>query len=637
MSEHRSRPVRETVAFMFASLTCLLSIASLASAEQPPLRAEDPFFREALFYAHQGDFFEALGRLDSELAQHYDVDERNLDSLYAELADAEFSVGDFELRYRMHLRAGRAMQAVMNADVAEPIRQDAAYRLARLHFQKGQPRAALEALDTIGEAPPKNIRDAVVYLRANILLVLNRPTEAADALRKIQSSEEFDGFSAYNLGIALLESGEAASGIRQLDRGGKIRAADREEFAIRDKSNLVLGTLLGEAGENERAQKTFERVRLEGPFSNQALLRAGWSEVTAGQFDRAVVPWSILADRDATDEAVQEAQLALPFAYSKLSIHSRAAVLYERAASSFGNELSKIDASLKSIRGGEFLAALEREEIRQDRDWVIRLRSLPEAPETYYLVSLIASHDFQSALQNYLDLAELRRKLIAGKRSLRSFSDITEVRKSYYAPQIPDIDQRFRQLDAQMRVRLEQRRHLDERLTKMLTAPDPELLATAKEQATRRALIQLRDQLDRIADQPGATRQMRRANRMLGLLSWRLETTYHDRLTAVHAHLAELNIEIEKLETQYESFVRTRQAAAHSYVGYGETIRGLEGRVRLELDEIESARARQGKILEEVAVRELERRRERLRAHQNKARFAFADSYDRAAKHRMKP
>jgi hypothetical protein len=37
-------------------------------------------------------------------------------------------------------------------------------------------------------------------------------------------------------------------------------------------------------------------------------------------------------------------------------------------------------------------------------------------------------------------------------------------------------------------------------------------------------------------------------------------------------------------------------------------------------------------MLEEVAIQELETRRERLEAYQNQARFAFADSYDRAAK-----
>ena len=62
---------------------------------------------------------------------------------------------------------------------------------------------------------------------------------------------------------------------------GKVDGANPETLAIRDKSNLVLGTLLFEANQFGPAQATLDRVRLEGPFSNQALLRAGWSDVSA--------------------------------------------------------------------------------------------------------------------------------------------------------------------------------------------------------------------------------------------------------------------------------------------------------------------------------------------------------------------
>ena len=41
---------------------------------------------------------------------------------------------------------------------------------------------------------------------------------------------------------------------------------------------------------------------------------------------------------------------------------------------------------------------------------------------------------------------------------------------------------------------------------------------------------------------------------------------------------------------------------------------------------------RQGHLLEVVAIQELQIRRERLIAYRNQARFALADSYDRAAK-----
>ena len=42
--------------------------------------------------------------------------------------------------------------------------------------------------------------------------------------------------------------------------------------------------------------------------------------------------------------------------------------------------------------------------------------------------------------------------------------------------------------------------------------------------------------------------------------------------------------------------------------------------------------ARQGHLLETVAIRELQARRERLDDYQSKARFAVADSYDRATR-----
>jgi predicted negative regulator of RcsB-dependent stress response len=614
---------------LLISVLALMPLPALAGTN-----AGDPFFGEALFHAYQGNYFEALERLDSELAQHYRVDEPILDSLYPQVDDAEFSVGDFELRYRMHARAGRAIRAVLEGDVDEAVRADAAFRLAQIHFQKGQSRDALKVLESIAAPTDTRLRDDIQFLRANVLLALNRPNDAITALLPLQDSSAIKGFSAYNLGIALLEHGDAAAAAIQLNRAGKLRAQNREDRAIRDKSNLVLGTMLQEAGDFGRARAALERIRLAGPYSNQALLRAGWSEVSAEQFERAVVPWKILAERDSTDPAVQEAKLALPFAYSKLNVFSRAAVLYEQAVNSFGGEIHKLDASVASIDRGEFLEALEREEIRQDKDWVIRLRSLPDAPETFYLVSLMASHEFQTSLQNYLDLAELRRKLLGWQNSLAAFEDIIRIRGQYFGPRIPEIDQQFRKLDAQMRVRLEQRRHLDERLTKMLISPAPDLLATSEEHAIKNALEALSNRIDARPEKREVDEARIRIARLSGILKWRLEGEYHERLTDSHNHLRELNADVGRLEAQYDTFVRTRQAASHSYLGYDKTIARLREQVAESLIRLTRLREQQGEMLESVARRELRLRRERLEDYQNQARFAFADSYDRAAKQR---
>ena len=190
----------------------------------------------------------------------------------------------------------------------------------------------------------------------------------------------------------------------------------------------MLGTILFESGNFERAKQSLDRVRLEGPFSNQALLRAGWAEASAKQYDRALVPWNILVDREPTDAAVQEAMLAVPHAYASLNLHGRAAIMYGRALELYSNQIERVDASIDSIKEGRFLKALIREESREDETWVIRLRSLPDAPETYYLMELMASHDFQTALHNYLDLEDLRSKLMGWKTSLDAFDDIIRLR-----------------------------------------------------------------------------------------------------------------------------------------------------------------------------------------------------------------
>jgi tetratricopeptide (TPR) repeat protein len=605
--------------------------ASLAAGPSLGNDLKDLHFGEALFHAYQGHYFDALQRLDTELGQYHGLDEPQYDSLHYHIGAAEFDVGDFELNYRMHHRAGRAIRAVLEGNVDAAVRNEAAFRLARIHFQKDQPGDALQALQRIQGDVPREIEDEVEFLRANVYMALGRYGDAVEVLAGLQRSESLTGFAEYNLGIALLQDGQTQRAIDQLDRAGQVDARDVGSVAIRDKANLVLGTLLFESADYQRAEQSLDRVRLDGPFSNQALLRAGWAEVSAGNFERALVPWNMLAGREVTDAAVQEALLAAPFAYSKLNVHGRAALMYGHALETYTNELDRVDASIDSIRKGSFLEALVREEIRQDKDWVIRLRSLPESPETYYLMALLASHDFHTALQNYLDLEDLRVRLVAWQTSFDAFEDIIGLREQNYEPLLPDVDAQFRELDSQIRLRVAQREHLDKRLQGMLTAPRPDHLATADERVVLERLGQIEARLAD-ADDPRQQQLRERIARVRGTLTWRLRTEYHERFTLAHQHLQELDTVIAAMTQSYESLVRTRQAATHSYVGYDVPITRLRKRVAEALAKVDRLMARQGHMLETVAIKELQARRERLGEYQAQARFAVADSYDRATR-----
>jgi hypothetical protein len=363
------------------------------------------------------------------------------------------------------------------------------------------------------------------------------------------------------------------------------------------------------------------------------LLASGWAATAADDYERAVVPWSLLAQREVTDAAVQEALIALPYAYGKLEVHGRAALLYANALESFGREVERLDASLTSIRDGKFLKVLVREEVRQDKDWVIRLRSLPESPETYYLMELLASHDFQTALQNYLDLEDLRRKLASWDVSFDAFDDMVGLRRGYYEPQLPGVDAEFRELDSRMRLRLEQHELLEKRLQDQLTAPRPELLATGDERLTATRLAELASGLDGDTS-PAAEALRQRIARLNGVLTFTLRTEYHERLDVFAKHLRDLRQAIEVLNAEHVEFVRTRQAAVHSFEGYDTPIGRLRTHVAEALGKVNLLMARQGRVLELVAIDELVARRERLETYEDQARYALADSYDRATKAR---
>jgi tetratricopeptide (TPR) repeat protein len=531
----------------------------------------------------------------------------------------------------MHHRAGRAITAVIEGNVEEPVRNEAIFRLARIYFQKDQPENALHAVERIRGAIPATIRDDLPFLRAQIFMANGRFAEAAAILKELQGAKSLEGFTSYNLGIALLKDGREQDGRQFLYQTGQIDSTSPSTLAIKDKSNLVLGSKLLEENNAEGAKEVLDRVRLSGPFSNRALLGSGWADVSQGLFERALVPWSILAEREVTDPAVQEAMLSLPYAYGKLNVHGRAALLYGSALEAFGREVDKLGASIVSIREGRFLQALVREELKQDANWVVKLRNLPETPETFYLLELMASHDFQESLKNYLDLEELRKKLVVWEGDLNAFEEIIQQRRAYYQPLLPEIDREFRKLDSQMRLRLEQRERIEQRLKGMLVAPRPDYLATAEERILKERIAHLEQALS--AGDGALPREIEgRLRRLRGVLDWNIYTEFDQRFTDAHRNLRELNRVVDLLKVQYNSFVRTRQAATQSYEGYDDVIRRQRFLIEAAREKVRDLMARQGNMLETMAVNELTKRRERLEEYQVKARFALADSYDRASR-----
>ena len=186
----------------------------------------------------------------------------------------------------------------------------------------------------------------------------------------------------------------------------------------------------------------------------------------------------------------------------------------------------------------------------------------------------MASHDFQTALQNYLDLEDLRKRLVArGTPSLDAFEDVTRLRRAYYDA-APSGDRSASSASSTRRCacawssastcekRLDQ--HVGGRRGPS-TAGDG-----GRASAGERSVDALRAGIESMADGGGAATGAERGPATRGcaacegVLTWTvLETHYHERLTeaARSSEGARMPTSRPWRPRGTTAFVRARQAA----------------------------------------------------------------------------
>ncbi len=611
---------RVACSFILPMLLMLPAMTVNAAEHKPPSTAQDLQYGETLYYFYQEDWFNSIVRLQIAQAQgrlpnHGD--------------EAKLLLGGLDLSYGLRNEASKIFEQMLTDEHADSqTRNRAWFYLAKISYQRGDSTEALQALSRVSGDMTPATRVEVAQLHSLMLLQLGQNDAAIKVLQAAKDANTWSPYLAYNLGVAYIRSGKLERGAKELDTLGEMSGRSEELRLLRDKANLALGYSYLQKGAAKQSRDTLERVRLEGPLSNKALLGAGWANAEANEFGHALVPWNELGNRDVTDPAVQEALLAMPYAMTRMNLHGRAVQYYNDAIGTLFDEKDKLDDSIAAIRNGELLKILQRQDLRSGSGWLQKLALDTQSPALRYQVELMAADEFQEGVKNYRDLLVLRSNLQSWASNIDAYNEMLSARQLRFANNRPAAE---RALHSDERERHEQQhRQLRARLAQVEAADDPLELANAEERAQLYKINAISKLLTILPVNSDTETLRMRLARVKGALYWQLSSQYRPRLWQAKQQLKEVAGPMDQSTQALQSLNTASIITPDDFGALKQRIDTNRSVIQTLLGRTESLQLAQGRHIEQLAVNELEQQKKRIDTYIVQARFSLAQTFDDA-------
>ncbi len=631
------KPLRVIAAAALAA--CLSGAASAAEPVPAPLRIGAPHYGDTLFHFYQDKYFGAITGL--MVSQHFTRIAPHDD-------EAEVLRGGMMLSYGLHEQAAEIFARLIERNAPLAVRDRAWFFLARIRHQRGLFAHSQQALDKIeaplvsslrGKPNPliSTLEEDRQLLQAQLMMAREDYAGAAAVLDAIKGSPTAGLYARFNLGVALIKTGDAGNidlGSKLLDGVGQAPGPNEEFRSLRDRANVALGFANLQDKKPREARVALQRVRLNAAQSNKALLGYGWAASELNDPQLALVPWTELATRNITDASVLEAHIAVPYAMGEIGAYGQALEKYQNATEVFTREKRGLDESIAAIRTGKLvqgLLAQNPSDNGQGLGAFARMDTLPEMPHTAHLVPLLADNPFQEAFRHLRDLRFLGGNLQQWQDNLATYTDMLDNRKAAFAERLPKVRAQAGAVDM---AALQQRREaLAAELAQADADADGAAFADPRERELLGRIAAARDTLVKAQGTPEAAElgdageRLRRAH---GALTWQLSQQSSARGWAAKKALRDTDASLAAARERDAALLKAQQDEPARHAAFAARIAELGTRLVALQPQVLALNAETQVALNDIAVAELESQKERLDTYAAQARLAIAQILDRA-------
>lgn len=344
-------------------------------------------------------------------------------------SDSEVLLGDLYTAFGLPQQADAIFSRAIGRNTLSTTRNTTWFRKGKLQYRLGNYAEAEKILSANQDNLTGDLDSERRVLLANVLMQRNEFTAARHVLNPVPMDTMLGAYATYNMGVAHLRANRGNEGVRLLETVMNLPVADTETNALKDRAALAIGYNFLQQQQADKARAALVNIRLDGPFSNPAMLALGYAHFQRQDYKRALSFWLELLTRNPADPAVQEAMLLAPRAYEELKADQQALYGYRMASNTFRDQLKTLEKAGDSLERPNWLEELSPSAdggSRADALAVVDTTAVANGQETPFLYQLLATNQFNEAYKQYQQLKRLDQLLTKRSEDLKAFRDVTQ-------------------------------------------------------------------------------------------------------------------------------------------------------------------------------------------------------------------